>query len=103
MLFRSKHGNPTERANKASLCFEVGHFHGALARVLNVFAENKINLDKIQSVPVVGKPNEYTIHVDVEWEQVENYERAIHQVLKQVSSLAILGEYERSDLTMHDQ
>ncbi len=102
-LILAKHGNPTERANKASLCFEVGHFHGALARVLNVFAENKINLDKIQSVPVVGKPNEYTIHVDVEWEQVENYERAIHQVLKQVSSLAILGEYERSDLTMHDQ
>lgn len=102
-LILSKHGNPTEKANKASLCFEVGHFYGALARVLNVFAENEINLDKIQSVPIIGKPNEYTIHVDVEWEDAERYEKAIHQVLKSVSSLAILGEYERGELYMHEQ
>lgn len=102
-LILAKHANPTEKANKASLCFEVGHFYGSLARVLNVFAENEINLTKIQSVPVIGKPNEYTFHVDVEWEELENYERAIHQVLKSVSSLAILGEYERGEIYMHDQ
>ncbi len=102
-LILSKHGNPTEKANKASLCFEVGHFYGSLARVLNVFAENEINLAKIQSVPVIGKPNEYTIHVDIEWEKPENYDRALHQVLKSVSSLAILGEYVRGELHMHDQ
>jgi prephenate dehydratase len=102
-LILAKHGNPTVNANKASLCFEVGHFYGALARVLNVFSENEINLAKIQSVPVIGKPNEYTIHVDVEWDVLERYEKAIHQVLKSVSSLAILGEYERGEISMHDQ
>lgn len=102
-LVLAKHGNPTEKANKASLCFEVGHFYGSLARVLNVFAENEINLAKIQSVPVIGKPNEYSIHVDIEWEKPENYDRALHQALKSVSSLAILGEYERSEIYMHDQ
>jgi len=102
-LVLSKHGNPTEKANKASLCFEVGHFYGSLASALNVFAENEINLAKIQSVPVIGKPNEYTIHVDIEWGKPQNYDKAIHQVLKSVSSLAILGEYERGELHMHDQ
>jgi prephenate dehydratase len=102
-LILSKHGNPTEKANKASLCFEVGHFYGSLASVLNVFSENEINLAKIQSVPVIGKPNEYTIHVDIEWEKAKNYDKALHQVLKSVSSLAILGEYERGELYMHDQ
>lgn len=96
----SKHGNPTEGTNKASICFEVGHFYGALARVLNIFAENKINLNKIQSVPILGKPNEYTIHVDIEWENPENYDRAIHQVLKSASSLSILGEYVRGELNV---
>ena len=99
-LILAKHGNPSEKANKASLCFEVGHFYGALARVLNVFAENEINLTKIQSVPIIGKPNEYTFHVDVEWEELENYEKAIHQALKSVSSLAILGEYERGETSI---
>lgn len=100
-LILSKHGNPTEGTNKASICFEVGHFHGALAKVLNTFAENEINLTKIQSVPIIGKPNEYNFHVDVEWENGENYDKAIHQVLKSASSLSILGEYKKGNL--HNQ
>ncbi len=99
----SKHGNPTKGTNKASICFEVGHFHGALAKVLNTFAENKINLTKIQSVPIIGKPNEYNFHVDIEWEEVENYDRAIHQVLKSASSLSVLGEYLRGELAIHNE
>ena len=99
----SKHGNPSAGTNKASICFEVGHFYGALARVLNIFAEFKINLNKIQSVPILGKPNEYTIHVDIEWENPENYDHAIHQVLKCVSSLSILGEYVRGELKIYNQ
>lgn len=102
-LILAKHGNPTEGTNKASLCFEVGHFYGSLAKVLNVFAEYKINLTKIQSVPIVGKPNEYTFHVDIEWDELSNYERAIHIILKNVSSLAILGEYVRGDIAIHKQ
>lgn len=102
-LILSKKGNPTEGTNKASLCFEVGHYHGALAKVLNIFAENKINLNKIQSVPIIGKPNEYTIHVDVEWDTPQNYERAIHLILKNASSLSILGEYVRGELEIQNQ
>jgi prephenate dehydratase len=102
-LILAKHGNPTEGTNKASLCFEVGHFYGSLAKVLNIFAEYKINLTKIQSVPIMGKPNEYTFHVDIEWDELSNYEHAIHIILKNVSSLAILGEYQRGDLTIHKQ
>jgi len=101
-LILSKHGNPTEGTNKASICFEVGHFYGALARVLNIFAENRINLNKIQSVPILGKPNEYTIHVDIEWERIGDYDKAIHQVLKNASSLSILGEYNRGEIHIHD-
>jgi prephenate dehydratase len=102
-LVLSKHANRSEGANKASICFEVGHFYGSLAKVLNTFADNKINLTKIQSVPIIGKPNEYTFHVDIEWESMENYEKAIHEVLKSVSSLSILGEYARGELAIHNQ
>jgi len=102
-LILSKHAVPNELSNKASLCFEVGHYYGALAHVLNTFAENQINLTKIQSVPIIGKPNEYTFHVDVEWDLLENYEKAIHAILKNVSSLSILGEYVRGELAIHNQ
>jgi len=99
----SKHANHSMKNNKASLCFEVGHYYGALAKVLNIFAENQINLNKIQSVPIMGKPNEYTMHVDVEYESEDNYEKAIHHILKNVSSLSILGEYVRGELDVNNQ
>lgn len=102
-LILSKHARPNELSNKASLCFEVGHYYGALANVLNTFAENQINLTKIQSVPIIGKPNEYTFHVDVEWDSIVNYEKALHAILKNVSSLSVLGEYVRGELAIHNQ
>ena len=102
-LILSKLGNKTEGTNKASICFEVGHYFCSLAKVLNTFAENEINLTKIQSVPIIGRPNEYTFHVDVEWENPAKYDHAIHQVLKSASSLSILGEYVRGEKNIHNQ
>lgn len=96
-LILSKQGQVPDSANKASICFEVGHFHGSLARVLDIFAEHGINLTKIQSVPIIGKPQEYSFHVDVEWDNTEHYEQAIHKVLKNCSRLTVLGEYVKGD------
>ena len=101
-LILCKQNEVTGEANKASICFEVGHFYGALARVLNIFAENEINLTKIQSVPIIGKPQEYSFHVDIEWENIDNYEHAIHKVLKNVSSLTVMGEYVRGERKIYD-
>lgn len=101
-LVLSKQNEVIAEANKASICFEVGHFYGALARVLNIFAENEINLTKIQSVPIIGKPQEYSFHVDIEWENIDNYEHAIHKVLKNVSSLTVMGEYVRGERKIYD-
>jgi prephenate dehydratase len=102
-LILSKHGNPKQASNKASISFEIGHFFGALAKVLNIFAENKINLTKIQSVPIIGRPNEYTFYMDIEWDKIENYENAILLALKNVSRLSVLGEYARGALIIHNE
>lgn len=101
-LILAKQAIPTKDANKASIAFEVGHFHGSLARVLDIFADNEINLTKIQSVPIIGKPDEYSFHVDIEWEKIDKYEKAIHKVLKNVSSLTILGEYVRGERKIYN-
>ncbi|MDA3927707.1 MAG: prephenate dehydratase [Prolixibacteraceae bacterium] len=101
-LILSKHNDVNKNANKASISLEVGHFHGSLARVLNIFAENEINLTKIQSVPIIGKPDEYSFHIDIEWEDTNKYEHAIHKVLKNTTSLTIHGEYIRGERKIYD-
>jgi prephenate dehydratase len=85
------------KANKASLCFQVGNQVGALAKVLNILADQDVNMSKIQSMPVLGKRNEYNFYLDVEWEKQENYDAAIRQILKHTHNFNILGEYEKND------
>jgi prephenate dehydratase len=85
------------KANKASLCFQVGNEVGSLAKVLNILAELDVNMSKIQSMPVLGKRNEYTFYLDVEWKKQENYDAAIRQILKHTHNFNILGEYEKND------
>jgi prephenate dehydratase len=66
---------------------------GALAKVLNIFAEQGINMSKIQSMPVLGKPTEYNFYVDVEWDEGKKYDITIKQILKYTHNFNILGEY----------
>jgi len=70
---------------------------GSLAKVLNIFAEQNLNMSKIQSMPVLGKPNEYNFYVDVEWKDGKNYDTAIRQILKYTHNFNVLGEYEKHE------
>jgi prephenate dehydratase len=83
--------------NKASLSFQVGNSVGSLADVLNIFASHKINLSKIQSMPVLGKRNEYNFYVDIEWKNQADYDSALRQVLKHTINFNIMGEYVKND------
>ncbi len=84
-------------ANKASLSFQVGNSVGSLAEVLNIFSEHKINLSKIQSMPVLGKRNEYNFYVDIEWKNQSDYDSAIRKVLKYTINFTIMGEYQKNE------
>jgi len=97
-LILAKRGTAKDDTNKASLSFEVANEVGSLADALMTFKENTINLSKIQSIPIIGKPSEYSIHVDVEWKRRKNYDDAVKQVLRQVRNLNILGEYKKGKI-----
>ena len=95
-LIITNHENVEKKPiNKASLCFQVTNTVGALAKVLHIFAEENINMSKIQSMPILGKRNEYNFYVDIEWEDSKYYDTAIRQILKYTQNFNILGEYER--------
>jgi prephenate dehydratase len=97
-LILTHHENVVKKQpNKASLCFQVSNKVGSLAKVLNIFAEEGINMSKIQSMPVLGKRNEYNFYVDIEWEDSKHYDTAIRKILKYTQNFNILGEYERHE------
>ncbi len=97
-LILTHHENVVKKnPNKASLCFQVSNKVGALAKVLNIFAEQSLNMSKIQSMPILGKRNEYNFYVDIEWDDPKQYDTAIRQILKYTQNFNILGEYERHE------
>lgn len=97
-LILTKRNNGKIESNKASLSFEVANAVGSLADALMTFKSNNINLSKIQSIPIIGKPSEYSIHIDVEWKRRKNYDEAMQQVMRQVKNLNVLGEYKKGKL-----
>ncbi len=85
-------------ADKASLVFQVSHQIGSLVRVLEIFAKNELNLVKIQSMPVIGKPSKYNFYVDLTWQNRLNFHEILPQILKYTSNLTVMGVYKHKAL-----
>lgn len=97
LILRKDRNEELKDANKASICFQTGNQVGSLSKVLNIFAEQEVNLSKIQSMPVLGKRNEYYFYVDLEWSDTEKYDVAIRKALKYTVNFNIMGEYKKND------
>jgi prephenate dehydratase len=88
---------PTSR-DKTSVSFIVDHRPGTLYSALGAFAQNKINLMKIESRPQIGKPWEYVFFIEVSGHRDEPEMRsAIDELRKSSRSVKILGSYPRAE------
>jgi len=65
IISKEKNQTNKEEINKASIKFELDDTPGSLATVLNVMTNCKLNLTKIQSMPIIETPFQYSFFVDV--------------------------------------
>ena len=79
--------------NKASLKFQLNHKRGSLAALLNVLSDCKMNLTKIQSLPVIETPWKYSFFVDVTFDQFTDYQKLIKIIEIMAEEFKILGTY----------
>ncbi|MBR3473051.1 MAG: prephenate dehydratase [Prevotella sp.] len=84
---------PLERADKASLVFSLPHEEGKLSQVLSILSFYKINLTKIQSLPIIGREWEYMFYVDVTYDSLTRYRQSIDAIAPLTRELKVLGEY----------
>jgi len=80
-------------AMKLSLALRLAHKPGALLAALEPFARHGINLLKIESRPIHGRPWEYQFFLDVQTEKLEPLKEALKAVETATSFLRILGMY----------
>ncbi len=89
----SKKSTESQNINKASLRLVLSHKPTALSKALEVIGRKGLNLSKIQSVPIIGHPYEYAIHLDVLFDKIENFTIVIEQLKPLCINLKILGTY----------
>jgi prephenate dehydratase len=82
-----------KEAKKMSLAMRLAHKPGALLASLEPFSRHGVNLLKIESRPIHGKPFEYQFYVDVEAEKHEQLEKALKEVRSATSDMRVLGLY----------
>jgi prephenate dehydratase len=85
----------TAKANKASINFQVAHTKGALAQVLAVIADMDINLSKLQSFPIPGTQWKYSFHADLEFGNINQFEKVIEAVKRLTDNIRVFGLYEK--------
>ena len=84
---------PITEANKSSIVFSLPHEEGSLSAVLAILSFYKINLTKIQSLPIIGREWEYLFYVDVVFTSLVRYRQAVDAIIPLTKDLKILGEY----------
>ncbi|EJX03569.1 prephenate dehydratase [gut metagenome] len=88
------------QVNKANIVFSLPHNEGSLSQVLSIFSFYRINLTKIQSLPIIGREWEYLFYVDVLFKDYLRFRQSIDAVTPLTKELKILGEYAEGTSTL---
>lgn len=95
-VYITKQETVDPQANKCSLQLEVRHKPGSLVKLLQVLHEQSLNMTKIESRPIHGRPFEYRFYLDFEFNQgsVVSAKEVIEKMRTSCLHLNVLGMYQ---------
>ena len=94
VLTRRQQAVEEPKSDKVSIVFETDHSPGALFSALQIVAQHKINLLKLESRPIPGKPWVYLFYVDLQMpEDPALMTKALEQLSASCPFYRCLGSY----------
>jgi 3-deoxy-7-phosphoheptulonate synthase len=83
-----------DRPSKASLVFSTPDKPGALFQCMKTLSERGLNMKKLESRPIAGKPWEYMFYIDLEIpDEIGRFTAAIEDLSGLAENLRVLGLY----------
>ncbi|OIP77108.1 MAG: hypothetical protein AUK09_00490 [Parcubacteria group bacterium CG2_30_36_38] len=90
----AKRTPPQVKKMKTSIVFSLKHRPKSLFNVLEIFAQKNINLTKIESRPIIGKPWEYNFYLDfIGSLREKKIKKALKELRKKTIFFKALGSY----------
>ena len=93
LVRRASEARADPQSNKISMALSLEHRPGTLVAALGELAAIGVNLTKIESRPVPGKPWEYIFYVDCQIQSVEQGSRVIQALSPHCAMVKELGRY----------
>jgi len=87
------------QADKASIYVQVPDEKGALLNILRLIDKHDLNMSKLQSFPIMGQFRAYYFHIDIEFDDIVNYQTLCHDFDSHGIPYEETGIYERADIT----
>ena len=96
-LILSASNKTVSSADKCSVIFTLPHEPQSLLKAMQAIAEKTINITKIESRPIHGKPFEYVFYIDVEYDSMrpELIETSLALFREKTNSYKVLGFYRK--------
>lgn len=80
-------------ADKASINFKINHTKGSLAKVLSTISNSGVNLSKLQSLPSSNSEDKHSFIADLEFKNMEQFNKAIKAITNLTEEIKIYGVY----------
>lgn len=91
---------PNPQADKATVFLTLENKVGSLYETIGCFARHQINMSRIDSRPILGKPWEYSFYLDFEWEvgrDIRQLTLALEEASHNTSYIKLLGLYTKAN------
>ena len=81
------------KINRFAISFSVADEPGSLFHVLEILNENHLNMKKLESRPILGKPWEYALIAEIEIEDEKKLPEILEKIKEHTVSFRLLGTY----------
>ena len=86
-------GEEAGRVNKMTVAFSVEHRPGTLVAALQLLSDAHLDLTRIESRPVPGRPWEYVFYVEFRFDKIAGAEKALAALAHHCHMVKELGRY----------
>ncbi len=92
-VIQRKNDQPQEEWNRGVFVFSLPDKAGSLFAAIEVLRNHQVNMKKLESRPIAGKPWEYMFFVEAEIRDYQNYIKAVEEIAKEATYVRVLGGY----------